>query len=166
MLLMLEPSDAGWSQTAAIELHGISPRMLRSGALSGDGGQTLLALGEDAMATVSKTGLRPELVEAGSWRSSMDHHAPHELAVGDINSDGRGDMVALDAGEQMLEIFTFSDAGRMLHATGFPVFESKLFHGGEGREYQPRQVVLQDVTGDGKPDVLLLVHDRLLVYPQ
>ena len=165
-LLLLEHGDTGWSQTDSIALHGIQPRLLRSGALSGTDKATILALGEDAMATVARSGRRPELREAGSWRSGLEHHAPHELAVGDINSDGRGDMVALDAGEQMFEIFTFSDAGRVLHVTGFPVFESKLFSGSDGREYQPRQVVLQDVTGDGKTDVVLLVHDRLLVYAQ
>ena len=165
-LLVLEPSEQGWSQTDSIALHGIQPRQLRSAALNGDDTTTMLALGEDSMATIALSGDRPVLQEAGSWRSGLEHHAPHELAIGDVNSDGRGDMVALDAGEQMFEIFTFSDAGRMLHATGFPVFESKLFHGSEGREYQPRQVVLQDVTGDGNVDVVLLVHDRVLVYAQ
>ena len=31
---------------------------------------------------------------------------------------------------------------------------------------EPREVVVGDVTGDGLSDVVLLVHDRVLVYPQ
>jgi hypothetical protein len=31
---------------------------------------------------------------------------------------------------------------------------------------EPREVVVADVTGDGKKDLLLLVHDRVLIYPQ
>ena len=54
----------------------------------------------------------------------------------------------------------------MLHATGFPVFESRLFSGGDGLEYQPRQVSIADVTGDGRSDVILLVHDRVVLYLQ
>ena len=73
-------------------------------------------------------------------------------------------MVALDAGEQMMELFTFGQRGEMLHASGFQIYESQLFHGGEGREYQPRQIAIADVTGDGKHDIIMLIHDRVVVY--
>jgi hypothetical protein len=49
---------------------------------------------------------------------------------------------------------------------GFPVYESQLFSGGDTREYQPRQISIADVTGDGSHDVVLLCHDRILIYPQ
>jgi hypothetical protein len=75
-------------------------------------------------------------------------------------------MVAVDAGEQMFEIFTFGHSGEMLHATGFQIFETQLFHGGDTRENQPRQVIIADITGDGAHDVVMLCHDRVLVYPQ
>jgi hypothetical protein len=54
----------------------------------------------------------------------------------------------------------------MLHATGFQIFETQLFHSGDTREYQPRQVVIADITGDGAHDVVMLCHDRVLLYPQ
>jgi hypothetical protein len=41
-----------------------------------------------------------------------------------------------------------------------------MFSGGEPKEFQPSQVVVLDVTGDGADDVILLCHDRVLVYPQ
>ncbi len=66
----------------------------------------------------------------------------------------------------MCDIFTFSESKRLLHATGFQVFESKIFSGGEPREYEPSEAVIADVTGDGAEDLLLLAHDRVLIYPQ
>ncbi|MCH2136460.1 MAG: VCBS repeat-containing protein [Phycisphaerales bacterium] len=165
-LLIIANSEGDWQQQDLIDLHGITPTALLSGPLDQSGRSTILALGEDAMATVSTAGDQHVLREHGTWRSAIDAHAPHELAVGDVNADGHGDMVALDAGEQMLEILTFSDQGQMLHATGFPVFESRLFSGGDGLEYQPRQVSIADVTGDGRSDVILLVHDRVVLYLQ
>jgi hypothetical protein len=90
----------------------------------------------------------------------------HELVAGDINSDGFTDLVSLDAGEQMCEIFSFTEARRMLYATGFKVFESKLFSGGEPREYEPSEAIIADITGDGANDLVLLSHDRALIYPQ
>ena len=86
--------------------------------------------------------------------------------MGDVNSGGFVDMVSLDAGEQMCEIFTFSETHKLLYATGFKVFESKLFQGGEPREYEPSECVIADVTGDGRNDIVLLTHDRVLIYPQ
>ena len=50
--------------------------------------------------------------------------------------------------------------------TGFTVFETKMFSGGDPREFEPRQVVIEDVTGDGAEDLILVAHDRILVYPQ
>ncbi len=31
---------------------------------------------------------------------------------------------------------------------------------------EPREALVGDVTGDGKPDLIVFVHDRILVYPQ
>ncbi|MCH7799826.1 MAG: hypothetical protein IID28_15500 [Planctomycetes bacterium] len=73
---------------------------------------------------------------------------------------------SLDAGEQMCEIFTMTETGRLLYVTGFQVFESKLFSGGDAREYEPSQAIIADVTGDGAADLRLLAHDRVLIYPQ
>ncbi|MCH8261097.1 MAG: hypothetical protein IIC46_12935, partial [Planctomycetes bacterium] len=75
-------------------------------------------------------------------------------------------LISLDAGEQMCEIFTFSESRRLLYVTGFQVFESKIFSGGASREFQPSEVLVADITGDGADDLLLLAHDRVLIYPQ
>ena len=49
----------------------------------------------------------------------------------------------------------------------FRVFETDAHHQGrKGEALEPREVVVADVTGDGKKDLLLLVHDRVLIYPQ
>ena len=40
------------------------------------------------------------------------------------------------------------------------------YQGQEGAAREPREVLVADVTDDGRPDLVLLVHDRLLVYPQ
>jgi hypothetical protein len=31
---------------------------------------------------------------------------------------------------------------------------------------EPREALVSDVTGDGKNDLVVVVHDRILVYPQ
>jgi hypothetical protein len=126
----------------------------------------VLLIGDEGFGVLRDAGPRMELAEAGSFRSDSPRRVEHEIGSGDVNGDGRTDLLLLDAGEQNLEILTFSDAGKLLYATGFEVFETKMFSGGEPKEFQPSQVVVLDVTGDGADDVVLLCHDRVLVYPQ
>ena len=88
------------------------------------------------------------------------------VAAGEVNGDGFVDLLVLDAGEQSLGVLSFSEAGRLLPITRFKVFESRLFQGGEPREFEPSIVLVGDLTGDGADDVILLCHDRVLLYPQ
>ena len=165
LLIFRQDEDGDWSQSASLRTRGLTPGPLATGQFQ-DGEPGVLTVGEDGFALIPLAGTRRTLKEADSWKSSLDGHVPHELAIGDVNADGHADMVALDAGEQMMELFTFDPDGDLLHATGFQIYESRLFQGGESREYQPRQIAIGDVTGDGADDVVLLVHDRIVVYPQ
>ena len=46
------------------------------------------------------------------------------------------------------------------------VFEAHTFRGAANALPEPREAVVSDVTGHGKNDLVVLVHDRILVYPQ
>ncbi|MCZ6851594.1 MAG: VCBS repeat-containing protein [Planctomycetota bacterium] len=159
-------SSRTWGETESVTVKGFSFHSIHAGSFSGDGGDNLLAIGNDGFAVIRFLGDRTVLREFASWRTDQEHRRQHELATGDINGDGFRDLISLDAGEQMCEIFTFSESRQMLYAVGFEVFESKLFSGGEPREYEPSEALVADVTGDGADDLLLLAHDRVLIYPQ
>ena len=45
-------------------------------------------------------------------------------------------------------------------------FNTRFFTGGDSREFEPSQALIVDVTGDGANDLVLLAHDRILLYPQ
>jgi len=51
-------------------------------------------------------------------------------------------------------------------ANRWQVFEERAFRGRRADFAEPREAVVADVTGDGKNDLIILVHDRILVYPQ
>ena len=89
-----------------------------------------------------------------------------DLLVVIVNGDGFLDVVSLDAGRQAAGILSLSRRGRLLPMTEFTVFESKIFSGGEPREFEPREVLIADLTGDGADDLVLIAHDRILLLPQ
>ncbi|MCP4836293.1 MAG: VCBS repeat-containing protein [Phycisphaera sp.] len=170
-LLVFERSGDGWMVADEIPIKGIVANDVIRGSFSGVGSSAsgeddLVLVGKDAFAVVGLEGDGPGLSESTSWRPDDNRTVPHEIGSGDLNGDGRLDLVVLDAGRQAVDILSFSDRGRLLPMTEFKVFETKIFSGGEPREYEPREVLVADVTGDGADDLVLVAHDRILVYPQ
>jgi hypothetical protein len=158
--------DGKWEQSEVIEIPGFKFAQLVAGKFAGDGNDGLLAVGDDAFALVRLGGERIVLETVGTWTSDDPRQTPHEMIPGDLNGDGRTDVAVLDGGEQMCHILAFSDAQRLLHALSFKVFETRLFSGGDRQEFEPSMGEIVDVTGDGLADLVLLAHDRLLIYPQ
>ncbi len=155
-----------WEEADSLFVHGYDFGPMYCEDFTGDGTPDIIAMSNSGFAIIQIEGDRITLHELQSWRSDNERRVQHELAMGDVNADGYSDMVSLDAGEQMLEIFTFSQDAKMLYATGFKIFESRIFSSGEPREWQPSQVIITDLTNDDKNDVLLLSHDRLILYKQ
>lgn len=162
VLVFFEPRDA----PRRVRLRGVSPNNLFAGAFLGDGRPALLGLTDDAFGLVRLSGAGARLTELAVYRSESDDREEFNLASGDINGDGHTDVLVTDAGEQMLSVLTFSRSRRVRLATEFQVYQSRLFQGGQFRELEPRDVLVADVTGDNAQDVVLLIHDRLVIYPQ
>jgi len=132
--------------------------------LDGDGFDEILLLGERSLLVIRPTQLEWTATEVFTRRHEEENGRSTALALGDLNDDGITDLIVVDGVRSELEIFAggnnlFSSALR------FPVFEKKLFRGG-GRAIEPRRVMVRDFDGDGLQDVAILVHDRLIIYPQ
>lgn len=166
-LLVFERAGDGWKVMDEIGIRGLIPQSIHAGPFTGTAGENdLLLVGSDAFAIARLGEGQPTLVETGFWRPNDLRRVPHEIGTGDVNGDGYIDLVSLDAGEQMADIMSFSDQGRLHPMSSFKIFESKIFSAGEPREFEPRQAIIADVSGDGADDLILLTHDRILVYPQ
>jgi len=166
-LLILGRNEAGrWVPRERIRLVGFPVGSIRAGSFAGDGQPGILCLSDDAFALVRLGGQRPKLEEFAAFRSDSENRVEHNMVLGDLNGDGFLDVVVLDAREAMCQILTFSAARKLYQATEFKVFESRLFQRGESRELEPSDAIISDMTGDKKSDLLLQVHDRVIVYPQ
>ena len=87
---------------------------------------------------------------------------------GDFDNDGELDLICMDGRKHVLEFLSFSQPKKewqsVLH---FKVFEEDLhYRGKKGGVNEPRDGIITDLNGDGKDDLVLLVHDRFLCYYQ
>ncbi len=90
-----------------------------------------------------------------------------DVIAGDFTGDGQPEIVCVDPGKNLLEILKRGEEDRWGSLMHFKVFEvDQHYQGRRGSPMEPRETVVADVTGDGKKDLILLVHDRVLIYPQ
>ncbi len=166
LVIISKDEEGVWEPADRLRLSGFDLGALRAGSFTGDSEPSVVCLADDSFALVRFAGRRLGLEEFAAWRSDEEDRMEHEIEVGDVNGDGYVDLIVLDAGEQMCQIFTFSASRKLHFANEFEVFESRLFSGGQSREFEPSSAIITDVTGDGADDIVLEVHDRFIVYPQ
>jgi hypothetical protein len=92
------------------------------------------------------------------------------VAAGDINSDGTDDIVMVEHKKNHIEILALDKSKTIfkpISAMRFKVFEEKSYRDSQKRAtVEPREIQIEDVTGDGAEDLIIIVHDRIIIYPQ
>jgi hypothetical protein len=92
----------------------------------------------------------------------------NDVIAGDLTGDGKVELVTLDPQKSVIEVLARDEEEKAwVSRLHFKVFETdEHYQGRRGESLEPREAIVADVTGDNKKDLLLLVHDRVLVYPQ
>lgn len=90
----------------------------------------------------------------------------NDVVSGDLDNDGRKDLVFMETAKNHLDLVIFDANHKLIPADRWQVFEQKTFRGRGGEMAEPREALVADLNGDGKNDLAVVVHDRVLVYPQ
>jgi hypothetical protein len=164
-LLFLTLKDGVYRQQGSLAIGSLNFEGLHVADFDGDGRDDLLIAGTDRFG-VLQTGRKGQRLKAiASFESRRNEARLADLATADLNADGVPDVVFTDVAEQMLEIASYCGEEKLLPALTFRVFERKLFRGA-GDIMEPRDLATGDVDGDGREDLVLIVHDRVLVLRQ
>jgi hypothetical protein len=134
--------------------------------LNGDGRDDLLLFGTGKFGVLYAGQSDPRLKTIADYESKLERTHFTDLVAGDINGDGQMDIAVLDTQSQYVEILNYNAQVGLRHGLYFKIFEAKSISSDERVGADPREAVIADVTGDGRLDLVLLCHDRVLVYPQ
>jgi hypothetical protein len=139
---------------------------LQSIALGGTTANSVGFVGPNAVAWMPLTGDNWEYVELDGYETPIKNGYLNDVISGDLDSDGRKDLVFMETAKNHLDLVMFSAAHKLVPADRWQVFEQKSFRPAPGGFAEPREAVVADFTGDGKNDLGVVVHDRVLIYPQ
>ncbi|HYG33910.1 MAG TPA: VCBS repeat-containing protein [Clostridia bacterium] len=122
--------------------------------------------GINSVACMPLDGQAWELTALDGYETPIKDAHLNDVVSGDLNSDGRKDLLFLETARNHLDLVIFDGSHKLVPANRWQVFEERTFRGRRADMPEPREAVVADMTGDGKNDLIVLVHDRILVYPQ
>jgi hypothetical protein len=123
-------------------------------------------LGLNSSAWLPLEGQAWELKELDGYETPIRDGHLNDVVSGDLNNDGRKDLVFLETARNYLDLVIFDANHKLVPANRWQVFEERTFRGRRSDLPEPREAVVADLTGHGKNDLAVLVHDRILLYPQ
>ncbi len=133
-----------------------------------------LSLGSTAVAFTGQNSVAWLPLGGNVWKLTRldDYDTPikngylNDVVAGDLIGNGRNQLVFMETGKNYLDLVQFSAASKLVPGDRWQVFEQHTFRNSQNGLPEPRECAIADVTGDKKNDLIVLVHDRILVYPQ
>lgn len=130
------------------------------------GGDSLLFAGSDRFWVLGAQTSRREREIDRRHESGLEDVEYSHVNGGDFDGDGRLGVLALDGEQHVVELLEFGPEADLESHAHWNIFEENMhYQGREGSSFEPRENVAADLTGDGRLDFALLVHDRVLIYP-
>ncbi len=139
--------------------------------LTGNEAKSLLLFDSGKFALIagpSGSGVTRHLEQSFNYETKIKDGIYGNLTAGDINHDGRTDIIMVEGRRNHIEILALDAGLKPIPAMRFKIFEQKSYRD-KGRpkpNVEPRELKVADVTNDGKDDLVTVIHDRIIIYPQ
>lgn len=159
-------TNGTWQVVRNLPLPVTDFRGLQALALGGTNANSIAFLGLNAVGWLRLRGQVWEFSELDGYETPIKDGYLNDVVSGDLNQDGRKDLVFLETGKSYIDVVTFEAPHELVPANRWQVFEERTFRGRRADASEPREALIADVTGDGKNDLVVLVHDRVILYPQ
>ena len=166
-LTACERTESGvWQVVKNVPLAVNEFSTLQPIAMNGSQINTLALQGGNSIGWLNPAGQAWQLTELDSYETPIKDGFLLDVVAGDLNNDKVKDLVFLETAKHYLDIVAYEKPHHLVPTSRWQVFEERSFRGRMGAQPEPREAVVIDLTGDGKNDLAIIVHDRIIVYPQ
>ncbi len=166
-LTVCERDNAGvWQVARNVSLPVSDFDSLSAVALGDTNRNSIAFLGLNAVAWLPLSGDTWEFSALDGYETPIKDGYLTDVVSGDLNNDGRKDLVFMETARNYLDLVIFNARHKLVPADRWQVFEQRTFRSRGSELPEPREAVVVDLTGDGKNDLAVIVHDRIIVYPQ
>ena len=155
-----------WQVVRNVELPATDFNSVQTVALGGKDVQSVAFLGQNTVAWQALAGDVWDFTPLDGYETSIKDGFLNDEISGDLTGSGRKDIVFMETAKNYLDLVSFSAAHKLVPQDRWQVFEQHTFRARDNAVPEPREALIKDVTGDKKNDLIVLVHDRILVYPQ
>lgn len=150
------------------KIHGAALEEVRVLGKSGD--LRLLLLGKQSFDVLPLEGRTLKLETIASFTTELKDTKPADLLAARFTGGDSDDLMLLDTQQsRVAEFFRTKDAEHhdWQSFLYFRIFQADPHYRGKtGFDAEPHDYTAADLNGDGRADLCLLVHDRLLLYVQ
>jgi hypothetical protein len=130
------------------------------------GGAGVAFTGQNAVAWLPLAGDVWELAKLDDYDTPIKDGYLNDLIAGDLTGSGRKQLIFMETAKNYIDLVSFDKNRKLVPGDRWQVFEQHTFRGAQNAIPEPRECAVADVTGDKKNDLIVLVHDRILLYPQ
>ena len=155
-----------WETVRNIELPLSDFTGIQSIMLGGTNVHSIAFLGQNMVAWMPLSGDNWNLVALDGYDTPIKDGYLNDVTAAYLENKGRKQLVFLETAKNYLDIVNFNAHHKLVPLERWQVFEEHTFRNSTDTIPEPREAIVADVTGDGKNDLVVLVHDRILVYPQ
>lgn len=166
LLLFKKPSiNEPYTLCNEVKIEDIRPKRILAGNFGPGNGSHIVIADSTKLSVVAVDSHDHYFKEIATFETKIKNGRLGDFAVADMNNDGHTEIVLSEYLNNHVEIITFNKDEKLISAYAFQVFESPR-SSNEDKSAEPKYVTLGDVTGDGLTDLIINVHDRLIIYPQ
>lgn len=167
LLTVTKRDDAGvWQIVRNLPLPATDFNAMRAVSFHEGEADTISLIGVNTVGWMSLRGQTWQLKELDGYETPIKDGVLHDVLSGDLNGDGRRELIFLETAKAYIDVVAFDPPHKLTPAVRWQVFEERTFRSRRNDLSEPREAIVADVTGDGKNDLIVVVHDRIIVYPQ
>ncbi|HEV2453860.1 MAG TPA: VCBS repeat-containing protein [Verrucomicrobiae bacterium] len=155
-----------WQDVRNIDLPVSDFNAIRAVSLGEQHIPGIAFLGQNTVAWMPLAGDNWNFVAQDGYDTPIKDGFLNDVTTGDLENNGRKQLVFLETAKNYLDLVNFTRRHKLEPIERWQVFEEHTFRNSADSLPEPREALVTDVTGDGKNDLVVVVHDRILLYPQ